>query len=496
MRASDGDLYGTLSSGEVDEGTLFHIAAADGSVSLVHYGSSVGTHPCGRLLEPMGGLSFVGTASIGPGAGAGTIFQVDAEGTASIVHDFSGDGSGAAMPCSDLTLGADGAYYVTTLSSQDPSPTPGGIFRVTPAGVETLGRFFGPNGAAPYAGVTETPAGAFYGTTVGGGALSGGTLFRIGAGGQFDSVLSFDATVMGSQPMGTMLLATDGYLYGTTTYGGWWAGTVFRFSAGTPLVTVGPASGPASGGTAVTITGTNFEPDGAVSFGGTPGVNPKIAGSTSATATTPALPPGTLNHVVVLNPDRSSGTVIEGWLADFLDVPQGDPFHAYVEQVVRQHAAAGFGDGNFGRDVSVTRAQMAVLLLKAKHGSAFVPPGCTGIFGDVQCGSLFADWIEQLAAEGISAGCGGGNYCPDAAVRRDQMSAFLLKAEHGSSYVPPPCTGQFGDVACPSLFADWIERLAAENVTAGCGGGNYCPLNPNTRGQMAVFLTRVFFPLP
>jgi len=72
------------------------------------------------------------------------------------------------------------------------------------------------------------------------------------------------------------------------------------------------------------------------------------------------------------------------------------------------------------------------------------------------------------------------------------MAVFLLKAEHGSGYTPPSCTGVFGDVPCPSQFADWIEQLATEGITGGCGGGNYCPLNPNTRGQMAVFLVKIF----
>jgi len=72
------------------------------------------------------------------------------------------------------------------------------------------------------------------------------------------------------------------------------------------------------------------------------------------------------------------------------------------------------------------------------------------------------------------------------------MAVFLLKAEHGSAYVPPECVGAFMDVACPSTFANWIEQLATENVTGGCGGGNYCPGSPNTRGQMAVFITKTF----
>jgi hypothetical protein len=72
------------------------------------------------------------------------------------------------------------------------------------------------------------------------------------------------------------------------------------------------------------------------------------------------------------------------------------------------------------------------------------------------------------------------------------MAVFLLKTLLGSGYVPPNCSGVFGDVPCPSTFAAWIEDLAARAITGGCGGGNYCPTNPNTRGQMAVFLTKTF----
>jgi hypothetical protein len=176
----------------------------------------------------------------------------------------------------------------------------------------------------------------------------------------------------------------------------------------------------------------------------------------------------------------------------FPDVPTVLLFYAYIENLFHNAITAGCGGGNYCSASSVTRAQMAVFLLKAKHGATFAPPACTGVFLDVTCPSQFADWIEELAAEGITGGCGAGNYCPDNPVTRAQMAAFLLKAEHGSSYLPPTCIGVFGDVTCPSLFADWIEQLAAEGITGGCGGGNYCPNNPNTRGQMAAFLVKTF----
>jgi hypothetical protein len=135
---------------------------------------------------------------------------------------------------------------------------------------------------------------------------------------------------------------------------------------------------------------------------------------------------------------------------------------------------------------------MAVFLLKAEHGLCYTPPPCSGVFTDVPCSSNFAPWIEAMAAEGITGGCGPNIFCPTNPVRRDQMAVFLLKGEHGSSYTPPACTGVFGDVPCPSTFANWIEQLAAEQITGGCGNGNYCPGSNNTRGQMAVFITKTF----
>ena len=55
---------------------------------------------------------------------------------------------------------------------------------------------------------------------------------------------------------------------------------------------------------------------------------------------------------------------------------------------------------------------------------------------------------------------------------------------------PAPATATFGDVSVGHPFFQYIEALAASEITAGCGSGNYCPDDPVTRGQMAVFLTK------
>jgi hypothetical protein len=252
-----------------------------------------------------------------------------------------------------------------------------------------------------------------------------------------------------------------------------------------------PSSGPADGGRPLQIFGTNFEEPLTLAIGGV-SLPYDFQSDHLLYASSPLLAPGTVNDVVVTTSDGTTGTLVKGWVADFLDVPEAQQFHGWVTTLVSNAITVGIGGGLYGVNQPTLRQQMAALVLKARHGLCYVPPPCTGQFDDVPCPSTFAAWIEAFANEGITGGCGGNNYCPQNPVRRDQMAVFLLKAEHGPGYVPPACTGLYPDVPCPSFFADWIEQLAAEEITGGCGGGNYCPTSSITRGQMAVFLVKTF----
>ncbi len=71
------------------------------------------------------------------------------------------------------------------------------------------------------------------------------------------------------------------------------------------------------------------------------------------------------------------------------------------------------------------------------------------------------------------------------------MAVFVWKGLKGDE-APPPCEGVFADVPCPSQFADYIEGIYDAGITAGCGGGNYCPNASITNAQMAVYLVKAF----
>ncbi len=198
--------------------------------------------------------------------------------------------------------------------------------------------------------------------------------------------------------------------------------------------------------------------------------------------------------------DEALGTgVTKTWTLhvgeSFADVPTSHIFYPFVENIFHNGITAGGACGGYCPGASTLRKQMAVFVLKASNGPSYVPPPATGVFNDVAAADPFAPWIEELFHRGIVAGCsapGGPNYCPNDPVLRQQMAVFLLRTVEDPGYVPPGCVGSFADVPCPSLFADWIEQLANRGVAAGCGGGNYCPGNATTRGQMAPFLAKTF----
>ena len=73
-------------------------------------------------------------------------------------------------------------------------------------------------------------------------------------------------------------------------------------------------------------------------------------------------------------------------------------------------------------------------------------------------------------------------------------SAFVTIGSTTLSYrlqvSPPPDSPTFSDVPAADLAFQYIEALAASGISAGCGGGKFCPDSPVTRRQMAVFLSK------
>jgi hypothetical protein len=131
----------------------------------------------------------------------------------------------------------------------------------------------------------------------------------------------------------------------------------------------------------------------------------------------------------------------------------------------------------------VSRGEMAVFLSKA-----FDLPGTGTDFFDDDDGTFFESAANQLAAAGLTVGCGARRYCGSQDIRRDEMAAMLSRALD----LPTPPQDFFVDDT-GSVFETVINKIADVGITLGCNpptNNRYCPKNEVTRGQMAALVRR------
>lgn len=233
-----GNLYGTTSGGgEHEGGTVFELSPVTGggwSEYVLHnFGAGTdGYEPNGGLVMDAAG-NLYGTTTLGGAHGDGAAFEltpVTGEGwTEKMLHSFSGTTDGS-QPFAGLTFDAAGNLYGTTLYGGAYSG--GTVFELMP---QTSGQWAGKvlhafgevnaNGVSayePYGGVVFDAAGNLYGTTYYGGGNGGGIVYQLtpSAGGWKELPLHNLGGNAGSNPLAGVVIDAAGNLYGTTLNGG------------------------------------------------------------------------------------------------------------------------------------------------------------------------------------------------------------------------------------------------------------------------------------
>ncbi|MDE2753766.1 MAG: S-layer homology domain-containing protein [Gemmatimonadota bacterium] len=192
--------------------------------------------------------------------------------------------------------------------------------------------------------------------------------------------------------------------------------------------------------------------------------------------------------VVVMSTALAVAGPVAAHTGGFDDVPDGAYYSVPVAALSQQGVFAGtLCDDGFCPNDPIDRKTMAVWIVRVLDGQD--PPAVTQTrFNDVDAAGFHAPFIERMVELGVTEGCGDGSgYCPDDPVTRAQMAVFLSR---GYQLPDGPDPG-FGDVPGNAWYAASVARLVASGITRGCGdGANFCPGDNTTRGQMATFLVR------
>ena len=312
IEAANGELYGTTYlGGTYGYGTVFKITPGGTLTALHSFDCSDGAYPETSLVQATDGNLYgttkQGGRHCGQGVFGGTVFKITPRGTLTTLHILQ---SQEGETPSALIQASDGDLYGTT----DGGGTidAGTVFKITTSGSLTILHTFCSqpgcaDGWAPQGPLVQATDGNFYGTTAGGGANQGGTIFRITPSGTLTTLYSFCPQAPcadGSDPWAGLVQSTNGMFYGTTKSGGAsdscyaGCGTIFSLDMGLgPFVAFVRAAGKVgqTGG----ILGQGFTGTTSVSFDGTP-ANFTVRSDTYLTATVP--PGATTGHVTVATP--------------------------------------------------------------------------------------------------------------------------------------------------------------------------------------------------
>jgi uncharacterized repeat protein (TIGR03803 family) len=222
LAATDGNFYGTTVEGGTNNlGTVYRLSP-EGILTTIHSFTDVGDgfDPGGGLIEGPDGYLY-GTTYNGPGASEGSVFKVSQDGSTFItMYKFSQYNNCGVCPQNALALDAAGNLYGAT--TYGAANNDGSIYTIPYNGAD----------AAPLQSLTSS-AGVLTGplvvagtTLYGAGWLSdGGSLFSLpDTGGAIDILHTFTNTDPAGYDLRSILLGSDGNLYGVTSAGGSYAG--------------------------------------------------------------------------------------------------------------------------------------------------------------------------------------------------------------------------------------------------------------------------------
>lgn len=250
IQARDGNFYGmTNGGGAKGYGTFFRITMDSVFTVLKSFDTPIGVSPYGSPVQGIDG-NFYGMTRLGGRYNRGVIFRLTADGTNySVLHHFSGTGVDGQYPNGDLIQAKDGWFYGLTTSGG--ANYNGTIFKTksdTTSFTTVRSLSAGVEGGNPQGSLMQTSDGSFYATAY---SITGGftgSVFKMTSGGVTSAIKKFTLATEGGYPMGSLVLGTDGQLYGMTNSGGRDGdGTVFKVNTSGVITVLNHFSGARQG---------------------------------------------------------------------------------------------------------------------------------------------------------------------------------------------------------------------------------------------------------
>jgi hypothetical protein len=171
----------------------------------------------------------------------------------------------------------------------------------------------------------------------------------------------------------------------------------------------------------------------------------------------------------------------------FSDVPTSYWGYNAITSLSSKGIVAGYPDGTFLPDASITRAEFATMLAKALRLNT---NGTTGQFTDVTADAWYYGTVNAAASAGLVSGPGDNLFAPTAPVYREQMAVMVAKAMGNKA---PATNGTelnaFSDKSAVSSWAvSGVDEAVKAGIVSGMTADTLVPLANATRAQAAAMI--------
>jgi len=165
----------------------------------------------------------------------------------------------------------------------------------------------------------------------------------------------------------------------------------------------------------------------------------------------------------------------------FADVPAEHWVTPALQAMAAKHLVEGRTDTEFVPEGTTTRAEFAALIVRALGLKAKGESG----FADVDSGEWYADEVAAAFEAGIVAGKGNGSFAPESSITREEMAAMLVRAyRYAKGDEAKAASAAFQDADQVSDWARaYVESAAKWSLMTGIGNNTFAPMNLTTRDQ-------------
>ena len=218
---------------------------------------------------------------------------------------------------------------------------------------------------------------------------------------------------------------------------------------------------------------------------GTTFLSGQAVGAIAALAVQHAVPPRTVDPFEAQRMLVADGAGLT--LQEFTDVPTTDAHWSAIQLAAVRGVMSGTSPTTFDPTGDLLREQAAVVFSTLLRYDTSKPPAQPD-FADVPASDPFYAFIEAMAQHMLTGGCDKAmplpHFCPTNPVTRAQLAVFLVKGLNVPFVNVPPI---FGDETNPSdPFYPYVQTAGKTGLMTGCGGGMFCPGTNVTRGDTAA----------